>query len=127
MHGDAGWCAAAPADWAQLRLARLTALADAPYAFASTRARERAFTEELWRSRTQTSAIFAAWSDDTIVGMGTAWSADDGTWQIVGMWVSPALRGRGVADLLLRAACGHQLVRPTEPDHFEDELRLTFS
>ena len=153
---------AAPADWAQLRAARLTALADAPYAFASTLQRERAFSEEKWRSRTQTSAVFAAWAGGVIIGMVSVHRAgENGGWHIVGMWVSPAVRGRGVADRLLRDACayaraegaptltlwvteinnrargfyrrrfaptgGRQLVRPDEPDHWEEELALTFS
>ena len=59
-----------PADWAPLRRARLTALADAPYAFASTLQREQGFTEQTWRSRTQTSAVFAAWADGDIAGPG---------------------------------------------------------
>jgi ribosomal protein S18 acetylase RimI-like enzyme len=150
-----------PADWAQLRRARLTALADAPYAFASTLQREQEFTEQTWRSRTQTSAVFAAWADGEIAGLASArFADDDGGWHILGMWVSPALRGRGVADRLLRDACEHarregavsitlwvtemndrarafyrrlgfvptgtrQLVRPDEPDHWEEELTRT--
>jgi ribosomal protein S18 acetylase RimI-like enzyme len=153
---------AVPADWAQLRAARLTALTDAPYAFASTLQREQAFTEETWRSRTQTSAVFAAWAGGEIIGMVSVRRAGpDGDWHLVGMWVSPALRGCGVADRLLRNACayaraegaaaltlwvteindrargfyrrlgfaptgGRQLVRPDEPDHWEEELALTF-
>jgi ribosomal protein S18 acetylase RimI-like enzyme len=148
-----------PADWAQLRETRLAALAEAPYAFASTLAREEGFTEETWRSRTQTSAVFAAWTGPAIAGTASVLILEDGGWHIVGMWVSPALRGGGVAHQLLAAACdyargqgagsitlwvtevnerarafyrrfgfaptgGRQLVRPEDPDHWEEELAM---
>jgi ribosomal protein S18 acetylase RimI-like enzyme len=148
-----------PADWAQLRDARLAALAEAPYAFSSTLARERDFTEETWRSRTETSAIFAAWTGAVVAGMASALLAEDGRWHVVGMWVDPQFRGRGLADRLLSAACDfacaqgaafvtlwvtevndrarafyrrfgfaptgvRALVRPDDPDHWEEELRL---
>jgi ribosomal protein S18 acetylase RimI-like enzyme len=94
----------APHDWAQLRDARLEALADAPYAFASTLAREERFTEQTWRERADRGGTFGAWDGDAIVGLATG--IDEGTdWQLVGMWVSPKLRGSGVADRLVSAVC----------------------
>lgn len=101
------------ADWAQLRAARLTALAEAPYAFASTLAREQAFTDEMWRTRAGSGRTFGAWQDATIVGLATG-LPPEGTpaaeaaapWHLVGMWVAPACRGRGVADQLVEAVCG---------------------
>jgi hypothetical protein len=40
---------AAAADWQDVKLTRLRALADAPYAFASTLAREQMYDDEEWR------------------------------------------------------------------------------
>jgi ribosomal protein S18 acetylase RimI-like enzyme len=152
------------ADWAQLRAARLAALAEAPYAFASTLASEQEFADEVWRSRAGSGRTFGAWQGAAIVGLATglppeASSADetDASWHLVGMWVAPACRGQGVADRLVEAVCdlarqhgaasvtlwvtevndrarafyrrlgftptgGRQLVRPEEPEHFEEEL-----
>jgi ribosomal protein S18 acetylase RimI-like enzyme len=95
-------------DWAALRTARLAALAEAPYAFSSTLAREQHFGEAVWRDRTRTGAVYAAWSAAAIVGMATGRPADDGAgWELVGMWVSPDWRGSGVADRLVDAICEH--------------------
>lgn len=160
----------AAGDWAQLRAARLAALAEAPYAFASTLASEQEFTNEVWRSRAGSGRTFAAWQGATIVGLATGLppeaaqpvhatqAAETGpAWHLVGMWVAPACRGQGVADELVDAVCeqarqsgaasvtlwvtevndrarafyrrigfvptgARQLVRPEEPDHFEEEL-----
>jgi len=150
-------------DWAQLRAARLAALAEAPYAFASTLAREQEFTDEVWRSRAGSGSTFAAWRGATIVGLATGLPPEatqlaepEPAWHLVGMWVAPACRGQGVADWLVDAVCeqarqsgagsvtlwvtevndrarafyrrlgfvptgGRQLVRPEEPDNFEEE------
>lgn len=152
------------ADWAPLRAARLSALAEAPYAFASTLAREQEFADEEWRGRAGRGLTFGAWQGATIVGMATGLPPEDADagnaaapWHLVGMWVAPAFRGQGVADQLVEAVCdlarkagaasvtlwvtevndrarafyrrlgfaptgGRQLVRPEEPEHFEEEL-----
>jgi len=145
-------------DGPRLRAARLAALAEAPYAFSSTLAREEQFTEQTWRERAGSGRTFAAWEGDAIVGLATGLPEDD-DWHLVGMWVSPEVRGSGVADQLVVAVCelaresgaasvtlwvtevncrarafyrrfgfvptgGRQLVRPEEPDHWEEELTL---
>lgn len=154
----------APAQWATLRQVRLAALADAPYAFGSTLARELGFDEQRWRDRIESAATLLAWQDDQPVGSATG-LADDasqvhsvaGAWQLAGMWVSPQARGSGVADKLVSAVMecaraqgatavvlwvtdvnvrarafyqrlgfsstgARQLIRPGEPDHWEEQL-----
>jgi ribosomal protein S18 acetylase RimI-like enzyme len=51
-----------PADWEAVREIRLTALAQAPDAFASTLEREQAFDEKEWRTRLERTAYFGAWA-----------------------------------------------------------------
>jgi ribosomal protein S18 acetylase RimI-like enzyme len=152
------------ADWTQLRAARLSALAEAPYAFASTLAREQEFTDEVWRSRAGRGLTLGAWQGAAIVGLATGLPPEDAaaakaaaSWHLVGMWVAPECRGHGVAGQLVEAVCDlarqsgapsvtlwvtevndrarafyrrlgfaptgeRQLVRPEEPEHFEEEL-----
>ena len=145
-------------DWMKLRDVRLGALAEAPYAFSSTLAREQEFTESTWRERAGSGRTFAAWDGDAIVGLATGFP-EDGRWQLVGMWVSPEARGTGIANRLVTSVCelahqsgyasvilwvtevngrarafyrrlgfaptgGRELVRPDEPDSWEEELAL---
>jgi ribosomal protein S18 acetylase RimI-like enzyme len=92
----------AAADWAELRDARLAALAEAPYAFASTLNRELGFTEQLWRERAGSGRTVGAWYGDEIVGMATGLPEGGGSgWHLVGMWVSPSWRGKDVASRLV--------------------------
>jgi ribosomal protein S18 acetylase RimI-like enzyme len=93
-------------DWRQLRDARLTALADAPHAFASTLASEEALTDETWRERAGSGGTFGAWQDGVIIGLATGFAEDPPTgWHLVGMWVAPEHRGQGVADELVGSVC----------------------
>jgi ribosomal protein S18 acetylase RimI-like enzyme len=94
-------------DWAALRTARLAALAEAPYAFGSTVAREQQFTEENWRDRTRTGAVFGAWSGAEIVGLATGREDPGEGWGLYGMWVHPDLRGTRTASALADAVCAH--------------------
>jgi ribosomal protein S18 acetylase RimI-like enzyme len=121
-------------DWKQAREARLAALADAPYAFSSTLAKEMAYTDDLWRGRAGSGWTFGAFDGARIIGVATGIPAAEldprrvsdavapgtaalgprgdgcgdagGTdWHLVGMWVAPDYRGQGVADRLVEAVC----------------------
>jgi len=93
-------------DWRQLREARLAALAEAPYAFASTLAREEAFTDQTWQERAGSGRTFGAWADGAITGLATGFPEEPGPgWHLVGMWVAPERRGQGIADRLVGAVC----------------------
>jgi GNAT superfamily N-acetyltransferase len=104
---------ATPDDWEPLRDVRLAALSEAPYAFASTYAREAAFTRETWRGRlsSERSVTFFAReepddevpADLTPAGLAGVYVAD-GVADLVSMWVRPAARGRGAGEALLEAA-----------------------
>jgi GNAT superfamily N-acetyltransferase len=105
-----------PDDWQIGRQVRLTALAEAPYAFMSTLAREQQFDEKFWRQRLSSpaAATFLAWVDGEPAGTATG-KIDDpgdeftvpGSWQLVGMWVDPRARGTGVAERLIHTVAGH--------------------
>lgn len=106
-------------DWQELRAARLAGLAEAPYAFGSTLQRERAYTDELWRSRAGAGRTFGAFDGPALVGLATGIAREPGTdWELVGMWVSPEWRGSGVADAIVDAVC--ELAR----GHGADLIRL---
>jgi GNAT superfamily N-acetyltransferase len=96
------------AGWKELREVRLRALADAPDAFASTLEREAAFPEDVWRQRVQggpASANFIVRED--AVGVGIAAVIPEpvpGRMQLVGMWVDPQHRHRGIAQALIGEA-----------------------
>ena len=100
-------------DWRQSRATRLAALADAPYAFSSTLAKEQAYPEELWRSRAGSGRTFGAFDGGTLIGLATGIPTDEldepgsseQDWHLVGMWVAPDYRGQGVADRLVEAVC----------------------
>src|SRR5262249_38265697 len=95
-------------DWAALRATRLAALAEAPYAFASTLQREQGFTEQVWRSRLGPRGIAAYFGADDpgqdrpapLAGLAALLRPDGADlrhWHLVSMWVSPAARGQGLA------------------------------
>ena len=94
-------------DWELMRDVRLAALAEAPYAFGSTYAREAAFTEERWRGRiSERSVTFLAHEetgDAAPAGLAGVYVEDGGA-ELVSMWVRPSARGLGVGEALVGAA-----------------------
>jgi hypothetical protein len=82
-----------PGEWQVVRDLRLLALETDPASFGSTLAREVAYDETLWRSRTENT--FLAWAEDQAVGLaGGVWGDDA---EVVSLWVAPAHRARGSA------------------------------
>jgi ribosomal protein S18 acetylase RimI-like enzyme len=113
------------ADAAVLHAARIEALTEAPYAFASTLERELRHTEQTWRDRlaSDRSIYFglvsggrlAAMAAGLVPGFFEEISGEQPpahqAWHLVSMWVSPELRGQGIADALIAAVCDAALAR----------------
>jgi GNAT superfamily N-acetyltransferase len=102
-----------PDEGRRLRGLRLRALADAPLAFGSTLAREEAFAEEVWQERAARGATgedlvtYVAEEGQHWIGVATGILRDpDGArLELVGMFVEPAARGRGVGAALVETVC----------------------
>jgi GNAT superfamily N-acetyltransferase len=105
-------------EWRELRALRLAALADAPFAFGSTLAREQAHDEVTWRTwagRTERPIFVAVRAGDGafvgLAGIGRALGEDGeastaSTAHLWGMWVVPAERRSGIGARLVEAALG---------------------
>lgn len=93
-------------DWPEWRALRLAALATDPDAFGSTLAdwTGPGDSEDRWRRRLAAFPLnLVADLDGRAVGMVTASPPEDGTSEVLSMWVSPDVRGRGVGDALILA------------------------
>ncbi len=92
------------ADWAACREIRLAGLAEAPSAFGADVAREEAMTPADWRARLTRRSTFAASAPHGLVGTAAGIRGDvAGHAELVGMWVHPAWRCRGIGGLLVDA------------------------
>ncbi|MBX6388833.1 MAG: GNAT family N-acetyltransferase [Frankia sp.] len=93
-------------DWELLRQLRLKALAHDPAAFASTFASEQRFTEAQWRALVTGWTWFLAAYGSAHAGIaaGTALYVDSvDERHLLGLWVDPQWRRRGVAHALVEA------------------------
>lgn len=91
-------------DWQTLRDLRLRALAEAPYAFWATHAGEAAFTEAEWRRFLRVATWFVGRRDGQVLGMAAGLLREETPTEpeLLGMWVAPGERGRGVGGLLVQ-------------------------
>jgi ribosomal protein S18 acetylase RimI-like enzyme len=88
-----------------LRDVRLRALADAPWAFGSSYAREVAYPPERWQrfADHHESVIYVAVEGGTAYGMAGGYVPEGGDVVLWGMWVDPRARGLGLARTLVEA------------------------
>ena len=105
-----------PDEGLALRRLRLQALADSPSAFGSTLAREAAFPDQVWHERAAGGAAgvdratFVAVDGARWRGLATGLAQDPDLPQhgplLVGMFVDPTARRRGIGVLLVDAVVG---------------------
>ncbi|WP_417579293.1 GNAT family N-acetyltransferase [Nitrincola sp.] len=99
-----------PEDWEIYKSARLKSLRDSPDSFGSTYDQESALSDAEWQTRLNLklraldALPLVAKMDGQPVGLawGVIHEPDLGVAHIYQMWVSPALRGKGIATSLLR-------------------------
>ncbi|REF97354.1 ribosomal protein S18 acetylase RimI-like enzyme [Asanoa ferruginea] len=92
-------------DWKLWRDLRLAALAEAPYAFGSKLADWHDAGEDMWRDRLRIAGALdlVAYLGEEPVGMASGVPTGPGTVEVISVWVSPAGRGHGVGDALIKA------------------------
>lgn len=104
IDGEVAIDSVGPDDWERWRALRLRALADAPTAFASSLAKERAFAEQDWRARLAAGPRLIAHHDGADVAIAGAHFGDGPALpQVHGMWVHPDWRGHRLGARLLDA------------------------
>lgn len=97
---------ASPAQWEAVKETRLRALADSPYAFGSTLAREVRFDDQEWQRRVANGNTFLAWSQGRSVGIVAVVVGDvHDERHLVAMWVEADQRGNGAVAKLVEAIC----------------------
>lgn len=93
-------------EWETYRDVRLRALEESPDAFAASLTQEKQFEEDFWRTRVERSRRMVAESGDEVVGVvsvGNRSTEDARVGELFGLWVTPSLRGQGVAWKLVEA------------------------
>jgi ribosomal protein S18 acetylase RimI-like enzyme len=118
---------AVPDDWRTLRGIRLTALADAPDAFAATYAQEAVLAEADWRGRIAAGGSFLAYLPELgpvepaepvePSGLAGGYELAPGDIHLVAMWVRPQARGHGVGAALITAVTGWAKARDATEIH----------
>ena len=91
-----------PDEWRLLRDVRLRALAEAPYAFATTHSEAASQPDPYWHGMLRQPAWIAEEKEEWL-GMVRARPEDEETAHLISMWVDPAARGAGVGRRLVEA------------------------
>ena len=93
-------------DWMLLKQVRLAALLDAPTAFGVSYQAAADYTDAQWMQRAASETGTRFWlaiKDGLPLGMIGAGVSGANRFNLIGMWVAPALRGSGVASRLVGA------------------------
>ncbi|REF30078.1 GNAT family N-acetyltransferase [Calidifontibacter indicus] len=93
-------------EWETYREVRLNALEESPEAFAASATQEKNYDEDFWRARVERSRRLVAEDGESIVGVvsvGDRSTEENRVGELFGLWVTPRLRGQGVAWKLVQA------------------------
>ncbi|GAB3588038.1 GNAT family N-acetyltransferase [Calidifontibacter terrae] len=94
-------------EWQTYRDVRLSALEESPDAFAASVSQEKQYDEDFWRARVDRSRRLVAQDEESkvvgVVSVGDRSTEDDRIGELFGLWVTPDLRGQGVAWKLVQA------------------------
>lgn len=118
-------------DWKLLKETRLAALTDMPTAFGVSYQTAAAYSDEQWQQRASSAARPEFWlaiKDDKPVGMIGAGLSQTNRYNLIGMWVVPALRGTDVATRLVDAVKSRAISKGHDPvflDVSPDNARAT--
>lgn len=99
-----------PDDWERVKLLRLAALADAPYAFPETLEEAKQMPDSGWQtiairnSRGEESIHALAFNDEEPIGMagGFISQTDRNRAHVAALWIDPRFRGAGIGKGLVR-------------------------
>lgn len=94
---------ARPEEWPRVRALRLRGLQTDPSAFGAAYAEEASLPDPEWRARFERVAWHVAEEGDAWLGLLGGRALDDGSRELVSLFVAPEARGRGVARALLDA------------------------
>lgn len=89
---------------AHYRTVRLAMLLDSPEAFGGSYAVTAAHPPSWWLSRISASPIWLAWDGDRPAGSVGMWTDSETVGAppaLIGMWVAPPARGRGLGEILV--------------------------
>lgn len=95
------------AEWELYREMRLRALRESPDAFVADIATEEDYDEQLWRDRMNRSDRMICYSGDDPVGIASVRMNEalfENAAELFSLWISPSLRGEGLAAKLVVAA-----------------------
>lgn len=92
-------------EWNEYRSVRLEALRESPEAFVATFEEEEQYDEDFWRLRMRRSQRLLAEVDGEAVGTASVGYSEEEEHlaELFGLWVSPSLRGTGLATRLVAA------------------------
>lgn len=98
-------------EWGEYRQARLRALKESPEAFAAKFEDEEKADDKLWIDRLQRASRLVAErrGSTEAVGICSLRHSDDlydGAAEVFGLWITPELRGEGIAAGLIEASAG---------------------
>lgn len=104
-------------DWLEFSRVRLKALQTDPEVFGSNYQKESLLTEVDWRNRLKNNRVFLICEGETPIGMtGVSIDRDDATNKTAilwGSWLAPAVRRRGLSELMYKTRIEWAKQQPT--------------